>query len=68
MSDIEYATFITCPYCGDKYEDMCDYGFKEYNDGEKIVTNCGECGKEFEVILNVEYSFSSYQKKESTNE
>ena len=58
----EYENLVICPYCNYKHEDMCDYGFKNWNDGEEIEFTCDSCGKIFDVELYVSQKFSSYPK------
>ena len=61
----EYEPFIICPHCNFEHLDMCDYGFEKWNDGEEINFICDSCRKEFEVILGIQHTFSSYKKGES---
>lgn len=59
----EYETFIVCPYCGYQHQDMYDYPFVKWNDGEEKGIDCAECGKDFDVTINVSYSFCTYEKE-----
>jgi len=53
---------VVCPYCG--YVDTDSWEIFEYDDvdGAKTEYTCNECEKEFVIILNVEYSFTSERK------
>jgi uncharacterized Zn-finger protein len=55
----ENAGTIVCPYCDCEY-DNCDC---IYEDGEEII-ECPDCGKEFNVITEVTYSWSTSKMEE----
>lgn len=59
--ECSYNEFIKCPYCG--YEDYTmddfDAGFEDWE--------CPECGKEFNIDVEIKFSISSYPKEKEGN-
>jgi len=53
---------LICPYCDEEIKDRGDY---KLEDGEEEDICCPYCEQIFSVILRVNYTFSSYAKKES---
>jgi transcription elongation factor Elf1 len=47
---------IKCPYCD--YEDIDSWEF----DDDSGSWTCGSCEKEFDVVRNIEVTYSSYRK------
>lgn len=57
--DTEYQHDALCPYCGRKARDAW-----EMDDG---TYDC-DCGNEYELIRNIEISYSTFKIKEKENE
>ncbi len=48
---------ITCPYCGWKDTDSWESGLN--NDGDSDEFECPECNKKFNVIMNIETTYTT---------
>jgi hypothetical protein len=57
---------ITCPYCGYEFQDSWDYGLKD--DGDEIIEDCPECGKNFHVSFCVDVNYTTKGLCEENNE
>nr|DAY96289.1 MAG TPA: Protein involved in formate dehydrogenase formation [Caudoviricetes sp.] len=56
------SDYVVCPYCGDAISDEDLIDLPEcYEDGQHEIT-CDECGREFEVITYVSYSWKTSRK------
>lgn len=61
-SDTFSSDYVVCPYCGDAISDEDLIDLPEcYEDGQHEIT-CDECGREFEVITYVSYSWKTSRK------
>lgn len=49
--DTDWETEITCPWCGYKDTESC-----EYSDGER---DCGDCGRKFALTINEMVTYST---------
>jgi len=50
----------TCPYCGYADEHWYeDAGLK--NDGDEAEVWCGECGRQYQTMLEINYVFTNYR-------
>ena len=49
---------ITCPYCGDENTDSWEVRGLQ-NDGESIDDKCGNCGKKFHIVMNVDVTYTT---------
>ena len=52
-----------CPYCGYVCRDSWELFESEDQDGAETEHICGECEKEYNVELNVEYSFTTSKRE-----
>jgi len=59
---IFYGEEIKCPYCGYKITDVWEFftGENFYN-GAKVIVECEECGKKYEVILEIHTEYHVYK-------
>ena len=48
---------ITCPYCGYTYTDSWESGLDK--DGDSQIEECEECGRKFQVSMNIDVSYTS---------
>ncbi|MFZ3047005.1 MAG: hypothetical protein WA151_13920 [Desulfatirhabdiaceae bacterium] len=53
--DTDYTDEVICPNCGHKHSDSW-----EMQDGEY---DCGECGKPFVVVIDVDITYCTYKKE-----
>ena len=53
-----YTTHPICPYCGNIERDAWEINFGDGMEGE-AETDCGDCGKTYRVIREVEVSYST---------
>lgn len=58
--DVDYQDKITCPYCGWQDGDSRETFGSDDGDGSTTVISCGNCGKNFEVVINVSVDYSSW--------
>ena len=49
---------IICPYCGEVNDYDCDYYDDIYTEGDKVM-RCNCCEKEFNLCVNVSYSYDT---------
>lgn len=60
--------YVICPYCGDAISDEDLIDLPEcYEDGQHEIT-CDECGREFEVITYVSYSWKTSRMRRKKND
>jgi hypothetical protein len=52
-----------CPYCGYVCLDSWELFDCEDQDGAEAEHICGECEREYNVLLNVEYSFTTSKRE-----
>ena len=61
--ELEFTREAVCPYCGyvesESYDVFTDAEF----DGCEAVIPCGGCDKEYEVVLNIEYSYTTKKQE-----
>lgn len=60
MDDIKYSwnELPICPWCDHVHEDPWD--FLNYEDDEEITeVECERCGKPFEIMIHIEYTYST---------
>lgn len=55
---------IICPYCGEVNEYDIDYYNDIYTEGDKIM-RCDYCEKEFNLCVNVFYSYDTSRLEEN---
>ena len=61
--DLTYNDIPICPHCGHKQEDVWEI-FLGVEDREEVTeTDCGSCGKPFQVIEHISYSYSTEEIK-----
>jgi len=56
--DYEYTEDIKCPHCDYVFNDSWEIG--PDNDGEELVIECHECGKDFTVAKQISVTYSTY--------
>lgn len=56
--DTEWTDEPKCPYCGFEGQDWWD-GLEPKSDGDSWDVDCGDCGKEYRVIMSVSTHFST---------
>ncbi|MFH2143074.1 MAG: hypothetical protein ABIJ97_11660 [Bacteroidota bacterium] len=60
--DTDYTDEIICPYCGCKFMDSWKIS-ADMSDGETVITSCQECDKEFNVLVNIDISYTTWEKE-----
>lgn len=55
---------IVCPYCGHVYSDSWELSRNVQSNGEIIRTDCEECGKPFEVMVEWELRYTTLKEGE----
>jgi len=71
--EVEDTSDPVCPYCGEKEPEWWDFGAGNLNsDGDTIRITCRDCEKEFEIEINITYSFDTrkidHEKEEEEEE
>jgi len=56
--DTENTDSPVCPNCGDEVADTCDIDIK-FEDGATTQIECGACGLEYEIQLNVSFDWTT---------
>jgi hypothetical protein len=57
---------IVCPYCYDVFDES--YEYNDYIQDDKVSIDCGNCGKEFDVTMDVSITYSTYKKDNKDEE
>ncbi len=59
--DHEITSEIVCPYCG--YEEGDSWEWQHFLELGECSGECGECGKEFYITMDVDVTYSTYKTK-----
>lgn len=59
----QYTKFPTCPYCGVTDQDWWDC-LEPKNDGDCWEATCGNCEKEYQVVMSVSFDFCMSKVKD----
>ena len=56
--DLMYNSKPVCPKCGHEMQDACELDLQ--SDGDSTEVECGECGEDFKVELDLEITYNTY--------
>lgn len=59
MSEYKYKDNVKCPWCNYEHEDSYEFFSSRYGDGSTTSIDCYSCGKEIEVTMHVDVTYSS---------
>jgi len=57
--DTSFSRFIICPGCGHEDCEPADYPANLRHDGDSTTMECDVCHIEYEVIINIDITFST---------
>jgi len=64
--DTKLEDKVICPYCGSVQEDVWDYDLKD--DDDSTTTECGNCGEEFNVSMQLNPKYTTTKMIEDREE
>ena len=59
MSGYKYQNNVNCPWCDYEQEDSYEFFSYHHSDGAVSNIDCNSCGKEIEVTVHIETTYSS---------